>query len=285
MSVENIVINGGGTTIFNTYGALKQSNIDGIWSHDSVHSYYGTSAGGIMSVIMALQYNWDELDDFIIKRPWQNVWKINVLNTYDYYLNKGVYGIELYYDIFGPLFRGKDLELTITLKEFYEVSKKNIYLYAVKISTFEITEFSHLSHPDMKVLDALHATAALPILFKPAEYEGELYTDGGFLLNYPLAKCSADPKTILGIRNAYTENNTNINKVEGIFEYLSYILNMVVDKNQCEPTVKPGYEILLNAGYIDYSSILRLASSQEERETLINKGVEDAKAIIVLPEF
>jgi predicted acylesterase/phospholipase RssA len=283
--VENIVINGGGTTIFNTYGALKQSNLDGIWSHDSVHSYYGTSAGGIMSVIMALQYSWDELDDFIIKRPWQNVWKINVLNTYEYYLNKGVCGIELYYDIFGPLFRGKDLELTITMKEFYEVSKKNVYLYAVKISTFEITEFSHLSHPDMKVLDALHATAALPILFKPAEHDGELYTDGGFLLNYPLAKCSADPKTILGIRNAYTENNTNINKVEGIFEYLSYILNMVVDKNQCEPTVKPGYEILLNAGYIDYSSILRLASSQEERETLINKGVEDAKAIIVLPEF
>jgi predicted acylesterase/phospholipase RssA len=284
MSVENIVINGGGTTIFNTYGALKQSNLDGIWSHDSVHSYYGTSAGGIMSVIMALQYSWEELDDFIIKRPWQNVWKINVLNTYEYYLNKGVYGIELYYDIFGPLFRGKDLELTITLKEFYEVSKKNIYLYAVKVSTFEITEFSHVSHPDMKVLDALHATAALPILFKPAEYEGELYADGGFLLNYPLAKCSADPKTILGIRNAYTENNTNINKVEGIFEYLSYILNMVVDKNQCEPTVKPGYEILLNAGYIDYSSILRLANSQEEREALIHKGVENAKAIIVLPE-
>jgi hypothetical protein len=59
---------------------------------------------------------------------------------------------------------------------------------------------------------------------------------------------------------------------------------MVVDKNQCEPTVKPSYEILLNAGYIDYSSILRLANSQEEREALIHKGVENAKAIIVLPE-
>ena len=137
-TIENIVINGGGPAIFNIYGALKQSNLDGIWSHDSVHSYYGTSAGGIMSVIMALQYSWDEMDDFIIKRPWQNVWKINVLNTYEYYLKKGVYGIELYYDVFGPLFRGKDLELTITLKEFYEVSKKNIYLYAVKLSTFEI---------------------------------------------------------------------------------------------------------------------------------------------------
>ena len=275
--VTSVVINGGGTTLFNIYGALKQSNQDGVWSHDSVQSYYGTSAGGIMAVIMALQYTWEELDDFIIKRPWQNVWKFNVLNIYNYYLNKGVYGNELFQDIFGPLFRGKDLELTVTLKEFYEFSKKNIYLYAVKLSTFEITEFSHLTHPDMKVLDAVHASAALPILFKPANYDGELYTDGGFLLNYPLAKCTADPETILGFRNAYTESNANINDVQGLFEYLSYILNMVTDKNQCPATVKPGREILLNTGFIDYSAILRLANSPEEREALIKKGAEDAK--------
>ena len=278
-SVTNVVINGGGTTLFSIYGALKQTNMDGVWSHNSIQSYYGTSAGGIMSVIMALQYTWEELDDFIIKRPWQNVWKFNVLNIYNYYSNKGVYGNELFQEIFGPLFRGKDLELTITLKEFYEFSKKNIYLYAVKLSTFEIAEFSHLTHPNMKVLDALHASAALPILFKPAEYEGELYTDGGFLLNYPLAKCTAHPETILGFRNAYTSSNANINDVQGLFEYLSYVLNMVTDKNQCQATIKPGREILLNTGFIDYSAILRLANSPEEREALIKKGAEDAKKI------
>ena len=278
----SIVINGGGVNIFNIYGALKQSNLSGIWSHDSVQSYYGTSAGSIMSVIMALQYSWEELDDFIIKRPWQNVWKFNVLKVYDYYLNKGIYGIELFKDMIGPLFKGKDLELTVTLKEFYEATGKTIYLYATKLSTFEIAEFSHKTHPNMEVLTAIHASAALPILFKPAEYDGEFYTDGGFLINYPLAKCTDEPATILGIRNVYTASNANVNEVQGLFEYLSYILNMVTDKNQCLPTVKPGYEILLNAGFVDYSSIFKLANSQEERETLIKKGAEDAIQSLLL---
>ena len=271
----NIVINGGGTIFFNAYGALKQSNLSGIWSHDSVKSYYGTSAGGILAIMLALQYSWEELDDFIIKRPWHNVWKFNVLNIFDYYKNRGIYGIEVLQDTFGPLLKGKDLELAVTLKEFYEATGKTIYLYAVKLSTFETVEFSHISHPDMQLLTAVHASAALPILFKPAEYAGELYTDGGFMLNYPLAKCRADPATILGVRNAYLENTTNINNVKGIFEYLSYILNMMVDKSQCETTVKPRYEILLKTGFIDYTTIWSLAKNPAEREALIKKGADD----------
>jgi patatin-like phospholipase/acyl hydrolase len=271
----NIVINGGGTIFFNAYGALKQANLSGIWSHDFVKSYYGTSAGGILAIMLALQYSWEELDDFIIKRPWHNVWKFNVLNVFDYYKNRGIYGIEVLQDTFGPLLKGKDLELTVTLKEFYEATGKTIYLYAVKLSTFETVEFSHNSHPDMQLLTAVHASAALPILFKPAEYAGELYTDGGFMLNYPLAKCRADPATILGVRNAYSENTANINDVKGIFEYLSYILNIMVEKSQCETAVKPGYEILLKTGFIDYTTIWSLAKNPAEREALIKKGAED----------
>jgi hypothetical protein len=274
----NIVINGGGTIFFNAYGALKQANLSGIWSHDSIKSYYVTSAGGMLAIMMALQYSWEELDDFIIKRPWKNVWKFSIMNVFDYYKNKGIYGVELFKDVFGPLLMGKDLELTVTLKEFFEATGKNIYFYSVKLSTFETVEISHKSHPDMQLLNALHASAALPILFKPAEYAGEIYTDGGFLLNYPLAKCPADPATILGIRNVYMKNTTNINEMQNIFEYISYILYMVLDKIQCETTVKPKYEILLNTGFIDYSSIWSLAKKPEERQALINKGAEDAIA-------
>ena len=97
------------------------------------------------------------------------------------------------------------------------------------------------------------------------------------MLNYPLAKCTADPKTILGFRNAYTESNANIHEIHGSFEYIFYIFNIMSDKNQCQTNIKPGREILLNTGFIDYSTIFKLASSPEERESLIKKGVEDAK--------
>lgn len=272
--IDSIVISGGGTIFFNAYGALKQSNINGLWSQESVKSFYGTSAGGILAIMMALQYSWEELDDFIIKRPWYNIWKINVLNVFDYYKNKGIYGVEMFHDIFGPLFKGKDLEINCTFKEFYDATQRNVYLYSVKLSKFELVEFSHFTHPDMQILDALHASAALPILFQPAKYNDELYTDGGFLLNYPLAKCKADPQKILGIRIKYEENN--LTDVSSIFEYLSFILNMVVNKTQYETTVKLEHEILLNTGFIDYTKIFSLAKNPAERSELIKKGQDDA---------
>ena len=276
--IGTIVINGGGTIFFNAYGALKQANLSGAWSHDSVKSYYATSAGGILAIMMALQYSWEELDDYIIKRPWYNVWKFNIMNIFDYYKNRGIYGIEVLQDTFEPLLKGKDLELNVSLKDFYGATRKTIYFYSVKLSTFEIVEFSHETHPDMELLTALHATAALPILFQPAEYAGELYTDGGFLLNYPLAKCREDPATILGVRNAYSESSTNINEVQGIFEYLSYLLNIILEKSQCCTETKPGCEILLNTGFIDYTTIWSLAKSHAEREALIQKGADDCLA-------
>jgi predicted acylesterase/phospholipase RssA len=281
MNIKNIVINGGGPTLFNAYGAVKQANLSGIWSHDSVESYYGTSAGAILSIILALQYSWEDLDDFIIKRPWQNVWKFSLLNIYDYYTNKGIFGKDMFVDFLGPLFKGKDVEVSISFKEFHELFKKNIYIYAVDLMSFELVEFSHLSHPDMPILDAVRASSALPILFQPVEYDGRLYTDGGFLLNYPLVKCTADPSTILGVKNATV--TTTPNEVQGIFDYLSFILNKTIDRLQFSCPFETPYEIKIKTGFIDYSVIHSLANNAGERQVLINRGMEDA--LLSIKEF
>jgi predicted acylesterase/phospholipase RssA len=277
MQIKHIVINGGGPTIFNSYGALKQASNDGIWNIDSVESFRGTSAGAMLSVILALQYSWEDLDDYIIKRPWHNLWQFNLLHIYDYYANKGIYGKHLFVEFYGPLFRGKDVDVSITLKEFHTVFKKAIYMYAVDIERFELVEFSHESHPDMPVIEAVRASSALPILFEPVTYNGRVYIDGGILLNYPFTKCAADPDTILGVKNVCTADNTKLDKLEGIFEYLSYILNNIVDKIQMKDrgtTLK--YELEINTGFIDYSTILSLANSATEREHLIKCGSDDA---------
>lgn len=278
--IENIVINGGGPTVFNVYGALRESCKQGLWNHADVKHYYGTSAGAIMAVMMALQYSWEELDDFIIKRPWQTVWQFNVLKVYDYYCNKGIFGNEIFVELLGPLLRGKDLETGCTLQELFNATNKTLHLYTIELSTFTLTEITHTAFPNMKVIEAVHASAALPILFQPLKYEGLYYTDGGIMLNYPLCKCESDPDTVLGIRNIYSGSNANVHSVQGIFEYLSYIMNMVIDKIQGQSTREIKHELLIETGFIDYSSILRLANSAEERKALIEKGAENIKKYI-----
>lgn len=278
--IENIVINGGGPTVFNVYGALRESCKQGLWNHADVKHYYGTSAGAIMAVMMALQYSWEELDDFIIKRPWQTVWQFNVLKVYDYYCNKGIFGNEIFVELLGPLLRGKDLETGCTLQELFNATNKILHLYTIELSTFTLTEITHTTFPNMKVIEAVHASAALPILFQPLKYEGLYYTDGGIMLNYPLCKCESDPDTVLGIRNIYSGSNANVHSVQGIFEYLSYIMNMVIDRIQGQSTREIKHELLIETGFIDYSSILRLANSAEERKALIEMGADNVKKYI-----
>jgi predicted acylesterase/phospholipase RssA len=233
-----------------------------------------------MAVMMALQYSWEELDDFIIKRPWQTVWQFNVITVYEYYFNKGIFGNEIFVELLGPLLRGKDLETGCTLQELFNATNKTLHLYTIELSTFTLTEITHTAFPNMKVIEAVHASAALPILFQPLKYEGLYYTDGGIMLNYPLCKCTSDPDTVLGIRNIYSGSNANVHSVQGIFEYLSYIMNMVIDKIQGQSTREIKHELLIETGFIDYSSILRLANSAEERKALIEKGAENIKKYI-----
>ena len=50
---------------------------------------------------------------------------------------------------------------------------------------------------------------------------------------------------------------------------------MVIDKIQTRPTQTIKYELLIDTDFIDYSSIIRLANSQDERKALIEKGAEN----------
>jgi predicted acylesterase/phospholipase RssA len=133
-------------------------------------------------------------------------------------------------------------------------------------------------------LEAVRASSALPILFQPVEYKGDFYTDGGFLMNYPLAKCVSSSGAILGVRNKYTGSNCNVHNVQGIFEYLSYILSMIVNKIQIDTNDdkenKELFELKINTGFVDYSTILSLANSATEREALIARGMTDATECI-----
>lgn len=278
--IENIVINGGGPVVFNVYGALRESEKQGLWNHASVKYYYGTSAGAILAVMLALEYSWEELDDYLIKRPWQTVWQFNFMGLYEYYLNRGIFGTELFVETLGPLLRGKDLDTNATLLDFYNATGKTLHLYTIELSSFELTELSHITFPNMRVVEAVHASSALPILFQPLQYEGRYYTDGGIMMNYPLCKCAdKDPETVLGVKNVYSGANANVHSVQGIFEYLSYIMNMVIDKIQSQPTMCPKHELLVDTGFIDYSSILRLANSPDERKALIERGASGIKRL------
>lgn len=280
-TIKHLVISGGGPLLLNMYGALKQSNILEMWSHDSIETYHGTSAGAVLSTFMALKYEWEELDNYIINRPWHTIMNFNVLNIYDYYTNNGIMDKTFICEMFSPVFKAKDIDLDIDMETFCKLTGVSMYFYATEYSTFEIKEFSAESTPKAKFLDVVYASMAIPIIFKPIMIEGNLYLDGSMMINYPMTKClekNEDCKTILGIRHEMsnkltkTDDSTNFD----MLHYASNTIYKIINKMQNEPTDKNIKEIVIQAKMEDMTNFFKIANNSEDRRKMIDCGVRDA---------
>lgn len=281
MTVKNIVINGGGHVVFNAYGALKEAHNRGLWKYEEIECFFGTSSGSMMSLILALNYPWEDMDNFIINRPWNHIFKFNIMNIFDYYTNNGILDSTFIYEIFTPLLKGKDIEPTITFAEFHLLTGKSLYCYATDLNTFDIVELSHETTPNMIVLDGIYASSCLPILCKPLKVENTYLMDGLFC-NYPISKCLDKMKSMdetLGIRNENVYLNSSEDfETMNITTYLSSILNKLVVnyQNRIFRLCKPKYEITIKIYSNDIYQIFNTTSSQEERIKLIEDGIKDA---------
>jgi predicted acylesterase/phospholipase RssA len=287
MTIKNIVINGGGYAIFNFYGAIKEANLRGLWKYEDIECFFGTSSGAMLCLILSLDYSWEDIDNFIINRPWNHIFKFNIINIFDYYTNNGILDVNFIYDIFTPLLLGKDIEPTVTMMEFYALTNKALYFYATDLNTFEIIELSHETYPNMKLLDCIYASSCLPVLCRPLKIENTYLMDGMFC-NYPITKCFGKNKLMeetLGIinNNVYLSSKEDFGSMN-VTSYLSSIINKLIINYQKYDTelCKPKYEFKVTLYSNDIYEIFNATSNPEIRKKLIEDGKKDATEYINL---
>jgi len=283
--IKHIVCSGGGLAGFAFYGAIKESHKQGLWQLENIQTIYGTSVGTIVAVILALNYDWDTLDDYLIKRPWQNVFTFNLYSILDTINKRGMFGIEIIQDIFLPLFNGKDIRIDITLIEFYKLTNIEIHMCATDINTFQLIDISHKTHPDWNIIEAIYSSCSVPVLFTPLFKNNECYCDGGVLANYPLEqsiKNGANPNEILGIRykgrNA-DECNTRVTPETTLFGYALTIINRLIGSSENEQTpnnIASEYDIWCPS--LSISDIIDATNDSELRLRLIQQGIDVARS-------
>ena len=91
MSIKHLVIAGGGPTIFKSLGVVQRLIKDKYIHVCDIESIYGSSAGAIIGVLISLNYDHDTLYDFMIKRPWNDVFNITIDKIFDAYSKKGIF--------------------------------------------------------------------------------------------------------------------------------------------------------------------------------------------------
>jgi hypothetical protein len=166
--IRRLVLSGGGIWGFSCYGALRESAKANFWNIDNIVSIHATSVGSMLAVMMALKYEWDVLDDFLIKRPWHQIFKFDLYSIISSVEKRGIFDKKCINDMFEPLFSGKDISLNVTMKDFYDKTGIELHFFSVQMNNnFCKVDFSHKSHPEWQLLDVVYCSCCLPILFSP----------------------------------------------------------------------------------------------------------------------
>ena len=278
-TIKHIVVSGGGPAGLSFYGAIRESHRQGMWTLDNIQTMHGTSIGSIICTMLCLNYEWEVLDDFLIKRPWQHVFKVDMYTIFDSFQKRGIYDISAIEKTFLPLFSDKDISINVTLAEFYELNHIDLHIYASEIHHYEMVDFSHKTHPDWRLMDAIYCSSALPVAFPPMLRDGLCYCDGGFIANYPMRLClenGAEKNEIIGIKMVIDrENQAKVIEKSSMLDYVIYLINKLLEK-RLSPADAMDYdiphEIKIESPQISLYTAYQVIMSPEERVRLIEYG-------------
>lgn len=285
MTIKHLVISGGGPSLIQTLGCIQHLSNEKYLLLSEIESIYGTSAGAIVGVILCLKYDFETIYDFIIKRPWHNIFSISVQNIFDAYTKKGLYDINTVEKCFKPLFEAKDLTINITLKELYDYCKTELHFFSFEINNFKLEDISYLTHPNLRVLEAITMTCGIPILLTPICLDEKCYVDGGIVCNYPLKYCIESGKTdneIFGMKNIFDTSKKNV--VDADSTMLDFIMNFLykiiysLSIDHIQPTITN--EINLNTTLMSLNYYKKALKTVDTRIELYDDGIETAKTFL-----
>lgn len=257
--IENIVISGGGTSGLIAIGILKILSEHGMYNIKNIKRIYGTSAGSIIAVILSLDFDWETIYKYITDRPWEKVIVFDPSDILNIMSKKGFFSsYDLLKEFFIPLFKAKDIDLNITMKEFYDLTKIDIVVITCTVSNLKSIELSHRTYPELSLITAIAMSTAIPIICEPILYNNTYYCDGGLTNNFPLNKCIENLKKIN--KDELTDVCETILAISGNSEYGKYLFNDINDSDTM----------------FDYMShlISRISSSLQET-TNLDKALED----------
>jgi len=283
MTIKHLVISGGGSIGLQFLGILQHLNEHEFWKIEEIENIYATSVGVMIAILLVLKYDWETVIQYVVERPWHDIFKLSGKQIVEAFYNKGLYDKKIFDVAFKPLLEAKDLSLQITLKEFYEYSHVFLHFYTFELNTFKEVEINHLLNPDLSLLTALSMSCAIPGVFMPICIEKACYIDGGVRANYPLSYCLEnhnDKNEILGINYILSKNvMCEINEDSSILDFILGIsmnaMNFITNNTKSESLL---YEIIceMDESPLSLSYVKKTLNSSSERQLLIQEGYKVA---------
>lgn len=193
---EILVISGGGEKGIAYIGALEYLEDNTTFNIKNLKILSGSSIGGIICFGITIGMTLNEIKKKFLSNEFINIFKsikennnkIIPLITNHYSITDGKNVDNLLKNIFMEY---KYNHETLTFKELYEKTGKNLILTGSNLNTRKCEYFCYKKTPTMNVFMALKITSRIPFIFPFIKLNNNIYTDGNIFDSFPIKGCGS----------------------------------------------------------------------------------------------
>jgi NTE family protein len=301
-TIKNLVFEGAGIRGIAYCGAVQEMEAKKLLNN--MEKVGGTSSGAIIAMMLSLGYNGKEIEALITKT------KFKKLNDGGFFFIGGINRINKYFGWYkgkkaekwlGKIIAQKTANADITFDELHQRGFKGLYVTGTSLTKQKAVIFSHETHPNMKVRDAVRISISIPLYFEPVFIDStgkiiyhpkqkqglDVLVDGGIVENFPIHmfdKATPDLNTI-GFR---LDNDVQIEsdkrnrtlaqmKVGNLNEYFKAFYSIVIENLNRQRLTDIDWQrtVSISDGNVQ-PRVRRLL--QEEIKTLIENGRKAVRA-------
>lgn len=218
-----LVISGGGIKGFNALGSLKcilDNNIGNLFE-----TMAGSSVGAVICFLYNIGYGPKDIYDVLEQIDFTKLIKyIEPENL----LVEPCFGISSPEPILHCIYsfmKKMNINKNITFAQLYSMTNTNLIITGTCLNDISIKYFSHTTTPNMQILKALRITISIPFIFRPYQYDGKLWVDGGVMNNFPIDLFNNKLDDVIGI---YMDDiYESVNEIEEIQDYFIRVFKCV----------------------------------------------------------
>jgi len=214
--IEHIVLSSGGPHGIVQIGVLWEAFQSGLLDMNNIKSIHGCSSGAIIGSLLCLKVPIEDMRDYVVARKWEKCVHYDIQGFYE---NKGFFDIQFISDIISPFFKAYDVPVTITLEDFFQLTKIEYDMLTTDVADMKSVTLNHTTHPTLPLITALMMSSAIPVIFPPVKYKDKYYLDGVYRRHCPMVDYPPDTVLIIYI-DANSSAVPDLNDASNYFQYI-----------------------------------------------------------------
>jgi NTE family protein len=272
---ENLVLAGGATYGYTYLGALRLLEERGVLQN--FKRFAGTSVGAAICAFFACGATVDFVEKSMMELNVPGLKDKYKFFTSMYHLvkNYGYYKGDKAMEWISQMLKSITGNEAITFGELYNTRGKILVIVGTSLLYKEAVYFTHTSHPDMEIRQAIRISISIPLAYKAVKWGNDLWVDGGIVDNYPIEYFDEplNPKFLtLGLKPVKDdEYNNALDKINNIYDYIDNLLETILLQVSGTPMDKYNEDrtVLINAGKL---SSMNFNITKEDKIAFIEAG-------------